>query len=249
MPNCSRIPAASPSNDTQHISLSEIELINLFSQKCSLLQSQPFHMYPNETLIYHGYIGCAPVYPTVAISFYTLAAYHQICCVCPSFGFQWQCKVLCFLHNHLQVALKHDNLNWCLLNLCPACFQTLKDEPALKFEWLPCTDFWIDPESVNRSSSDVRIQAVSVGQLHDHVLIIKTNPAPFSCADWWKNASPKTCKQMFSVFDKLRIFIAMAKYPLAIIEKLLTVYDKDNACAYDIGCAFMKTLGNSALRS
>ncbi|KAG1848567.1 hypothetical protein F4604DRAFT_1593879, partial [Suillus subluteus] len=38
-----------------------------------------------------------------------------------------------------------------------------------------------------------------------------------------------------------------AKYPLAIIDKLLTVYDKNGACAYDIGCAFTKTLGTSAL--
>jgi hypothetical protein len=55
-------------------------------------------MYPNETLIYHGYIGCAPVYPTIAISLRTLAAHHQTHRVCPSFGFQAQCKALCFLH-------------------------------------------------------------------------------------------------------------------------------------------------------
>ncbi|KIK35337.1 hypothetical protein CY34DRAFT_26631 [Suillus luteus UH-Slu-Lm8-n1] len=37
----------------------------------------------------------------------------------------------------------------------------------------------------------------------------------------------------------------LAKYPLAIINKLLTVYGKTGACTYDIGCAFMKTLGNN----
>lgn len=38
-----------------------------------------------------------------------------------------------------------------------------------------------------------------------------------------------------------------AKYPLAIIDKLLTVYGTNGECAYDIGCAFTKTLGNSTI--
>ncbi|KAG1763276.1 hypothetical protein EV702DRAFT_982934 [Suillus placidus] len=73
-------------------------------------------------------------------------------------------------------------------------------------------------------------------------------------------------KKMFSVFDKSGIFIAachhrfvvlacnmiwsrelLMKYLLAIIDKLLTVYGKNGGCAYDIGCAFSKTLTNSSL--
>ena len=38
-----------------------------------------------------------------------------------------------------------------------------------------------------------------------------------------------------------------AKYPLAIIDRLLTVYGSDGGLAYDIGCAFSKTLANSVL--
>ncbi|KAG2140769.1 hypothetical protein BD769DRAFT_1349960 [Suillus cothurnatus] len=137
MPNCNGIPAVSPSDDTE----------------C--------------TLIYHGYIGCAPVYPTVAISLRTLAAYHQTHHVCPSFGFQAQCKALCFLHSvsalpyltaqlssafdvyleilhcvdqRLHTALKCDTPNWRLLNSCPACFYKLEDEPNLEFGWLISID-------------------------------------------------------------------------------------------------------------
>ncbi|KAG1800235.1 uncharacterized protein HD556DRAFT_1207086, partial [Suillus plorans] len=72
-------------------------------------------------------------------------------------------------------------------------------------------------------------------------------------------------KKMFSVFDESGIFIAacrhrfvllacdmiqsreLAKYPLAIIKKLLAVYGKNGGCAYDIGCTFSKTLSNSSL--
>ncbi|KAG6370016.1 hypothetical protein JVT61DRAFT_12534 [Boletus reticuloceps] len=39
----------------------------------------------------------------------------------------------------------------------------------------------------------------------------------------------------------------LAKYPLAIIDRLLTVYGPDGGLAYDIGCAFATTLANSVL--
>ena len=56
------------------------------------------HLYPNEVLIYHGYIGCSPLHPTVAISLHTLSTYHQVHCICPRFSIQAQCKLLCYLH-------------------------------------------------------------------------------------------------------------------------------------------------------
>jgi hypothetical protein len=101
-------------DDSSSVSLTNIELIDLFSmfhkvpilcansfleRSHSSLQSQPSHRYPNETLIYHGYIGCAPLYPTAAISLHTLATYHQIHWSCPRFSIQAQVKSLCFLHD------------------------------------------------------------------------------------------------------------------------------------------------------
>jgi len=37
------------------------------------------------------------------------------------------------------------------------------------------------------------------------------------------------------------------KYPLAMLNKLLSVYGKDLAVAYDIACAFMKTVSHTSL--
>ncbi|KAG2059470.1 hypothetical protein BDR06DRAFT_874177, partial [Suillus hirtellus] len=73
-------------------------------------------------------------------------------------------------------------------------------------------------------------------------------------------------KKMFSVFDESGIFIAAchhcfallaflftilistrAKYPLAIVDKLLATYGKGSACAYNIECAFTKMLSNSSI--
>ncbi|KAG1743589.1 uncharacterized protein EDB91DRAFT_1051106, partial [Suillus paluster] len=128
---------------------------------------QPSHIYPNETLIYHGYLGCSPLYLTVAISLRTLAAYHQSHRTCPRFSIQAQCKTLCHLHNipyraylntqfsavydvyleilhrvktRLNDALGRNTPNWRLLNSCPCCVYKLEGEPPLPFEWLVTVD-------------------------------------------------------------------------------------------------------------
>ncbi|KAG1862692.1 hypothetical protein F4604DRAFT_1882297 [Suillus subluteus] len=308
MPHIDGMPPSPSDHDGQRVFLSEIEL------------------YPNETLIYHGYLGCTPLYPTVTISLWTLAAYCQTHRVCPTFSFQAQCKTLCFLHDlpyqpylttqlsaafdvylqilwridqHLCTALKCDTPNWRLLNTCPTCFYKLKDEPNLDFEWLTLmdgnnslkrwdstiygtnvrldshkvqSDFWIDLNTVDKFSGEVRAHVTNPDLGGDNTSIdnmaVETNSAPFSCADQWKNAGPEMQKKMCSVFDESGIFIAAcchrffighqlklklllisirAKYPLAIIDKLLAVYGKGGTCAYDIGCAFVKTLGNNSL--
>ncbi|KAJ8584680.1 hypothetical protein M405DRAFT_746585 [Rhizopogon salebrosus TDB-379] len=262
MPHFGGTASPLPSDDSQCVSLSNIELIDIFRRKRSSLQSQPFHKYPNETLIYHGYIGCAPLYPTVAISLRTLAAYRQTHRVCPTFSVQAQCRTLCSLHDipyrpyltaqlsaaydvyleilhrvdqRLHAALKQDTLYWRLLNSCPACFYKLEDEPKLEFDWLVSidgnnslkrwdstiygtsarpdsrkarSDFWIDPEAVDKFNGEVKARAVSTNSEDDPA--VETNPTPgsFSCADRWKNAGPETRKKMFSVFDESGIFIA-----------------------------------------
>jgi hypothetical protein len=43
----------------------------------------------------------------------------------------------------------------------------------------------------------------------------------------------------------LTVPVPSAKYPLAIVSKLLEDVGQNIGCAYDIGCTFSKTLGNS----
>ncbi|KAG2140551.1 hypothetical protein DEU56DRAFT_870908 [Suillus clintonianus] len=239
------------------------------------------------------------MYPTVAISLRTLAAYHQSHRTCPRFGIQAQCKTLAFLHDipyrlylnmqfsvaydiyleirhcvqqRLQAPLGRDTPNWCLLNSCPACFYKLRDEPKLEFDWLISidgnnslkrwdstiygntprvdsrwarSDYWVEPKAVDRFQNEIA----------SHV------------DDWQDEPVEVNPSQSFSFFDESRIFIAacrhrfvlvacdmlrsgeLAKYPLALIDKLLGVYGPNGGCAYDIGCAFSKTLSSSSLAS
>jgi hypothetical protein len=47
--------------------------------------------------------------------------------------------------------------------------------------------------------------------------LVETNPAPFSCANRWKNAGPETRKKMFLVFDELGIFIAACRHWFVLV--------------------------------
>jgi hypothetical protein len=59
----------------------------------------PGVLYPNETLLRYGYLGCSPVQPTLAFSIRTLAAYRQSHRTCPRFSIEAQCRMLCHMHD------------------------------------------------------------------------------------------------------------------------------------------------------
>ncbi|ESK91157.1 hypothetical protein Moror_9522 [Moniliophthora roreri MCA 2997] len=86
-----------------------------------------------------------------------------------------------------------------------------------------------------------------------------------TCVEWWKAAGPESCKQMFALFAISGIFVATCchghilvlcdmthssesrmKYPLAVINNLIDRFGEDLGVAYDIMCAFFKTLLHSA---
>ncbi|KAG2155230.1 uncharacterized protein EDB93DRAFT_1239162 [Suillus bovinus] len=236
------LPSGEPTLDGDCLSLKNIELVDIFSRKHASLQPHPSHKYPNETLIHHGYLGCSPLFPTVAISIRTLAVYWQVHRTCPRFSIQAQCKALCHLHNfsdaydiYLKILHRVDVLINQALN---------RDSPNL---------------AVDKFKDEVRGQTHSTADTENWQDIEKTEtvPSSFTCVDRWRNAGPEQRKRMFSVFDESGIFIAacrhwfillacdmvksgeLAKYPLAVVDQLLMVYGKNG------GCAFAKTLGNS----
>ncbi|KAG2105063.1 uncharacterized protein F5147DRAFT_746487 [Suillus discolor] len=219
-------------------------------------------------------MGCAPLFPTVAISICTLANYCQCHRTCPRFSIQAQCKALCHLHDmpyrpylnsqfsdtydiyleilnrvdrRLNGALHRNTPDWRLLNACPCCSYQLEDEPPLAFKWLASIDGnnslkrWVSStygltarEDSRKPHSDYWIDQMTVDAFKDEVR---------------RSAQ----KKMFSVFDESGIFIAacqhrfillacdmvrsgeLAKYPLALMNQLLSVFGVNGGCAYDIG--------------
>ncbi|KAK7060534.1 hypothetical protein VNI00_001300 [Paramarasmius palmivorus] len=88
-----------------------------------------------------------------------------------------------------------------------------------------------------------------------------------TCVDRWKNAGPESRKKMFAFFAISGVFLAVCrhghllamcdmrrsgelmKYPLAIVNRLMDDFGLDLCVAYDIMCAFFKTLTRSRLGS
>ncbi|KAG1784879.1 uncharacterized protein HD556DRAFT_1435328 [Suillus plorans] len=89
----------------------------------------------------------------------------------------------------------------------------------------------------------------------------KDNP----CAGRWKNMRDEKTKKMWGVFDESGIFMSIcrhgfslviadmvqsgeqAKYPLAVVSKLLDTFGSNLGGGYDIGCRFKTTLSRSSL--
>ncbi|KAG2100405.1 uncharacterized protein F5147DRAFT_747133 [Suillus discolor] len=107
----------------------------------------------------------------------------------------------------------------------------------------PRSDYWIDQMTVDAFKDEVRRSALT--KVAEQI--------NFNCTEQWRNAGPEQQKKMFSVFDESGIFIAacrhrfillacdmvcsgeLAKYPLALMNQLLSVFGVNGGCAYDIG--------------
>ncbi|KAH7904631.1 hypothetical protein BJ138DRAFT_1138490 [Hygrophoropsis aurantiaca] len=88
------------------------------------------------------------------------------------------------------------------------------------------------------------------------------NPCAGRC---WKNMKDDQTKKMWGVFDESGVFVAvcrhgfclliadmvksgeLAKYPLAVVSKLIESFGDGLGGGYDIGCRFKTTLNNSSL--
>ncbi|KDQ49650.1 hypothetical protein JAAARDRAFT_143120 [Jaapia argillacea MUCL 33604] len=276
-------------------------------------------VYPNVTLTCHGYIGSAPLHPSVAISVRTLSVYRQTHRVCPRLSIQAEVRKLCHLHNvpyrrylveqfsvaydvylevlhridkNVNTALGHDTPNWRLLHSCPACFYKLKDETPLKPAFLcqmdgnnslkrthatlrghqerqdvrcPREDYWLSPAEVDRFKDEVKSRDNNDADADDWEDQDSESDPVATCIERWRNAGPEERKRMFALFDECGIFLVacrhgmillicdmiqsgeLAKYPLAMVDKLLTVYGEDICIGYDIGCALDRTIEKSSL--
>ncbi|KAI5985962.1 hypothetical protein EDD15DRAFT_2175409 [Pisolithus albus] len=97
----------------------------------------------------------------------------------------------------------------------------------------------------------------------DEVSLFDSDNNP--CAGRWKNMDDAKTRKAWGVYDETGIFIAVchhgtfsvtyvaltsvsdAKYPLAVVSKLMTAFGDGLGGGYDIGCRFQTTLARSTL--
>ncbi|KAG1738866.1 uncharacterized protein EDB91DRAFT_1237653 [Suillus paluster] len=217
-----------------------------------------------------GVIPCSPISPSVAVTVDALE-FYQIAHLCDlHFSMQAFAKTLCDLHAveyhrylscqltiafdlYLQVhssvdalvaeVLNRNTPNWHLKHACPSCTYTLADEEQLTFKLLYAMDG-------NNSLKRILWRTLCVDDEDTQSSELPTM---------------QQTKQMWGVYDETGIFIAicrhgfslvmanmvqsreLAKYPLAVVSKLLNTFCSDLGGGYDIGCQFKTMLNNSSL--
>ncbi|KAJ3734941.1 hypothetical protein DFJ43DRAFT_1130337 [Lentinula guzmanii] len=117
-------------------------------------------------------------------------------------------------------------------------------------------DYYLSREEVNQWSKEA-IKEMLEGKAED------SEPNP--CTERWKNLSEELTAKMWGVYDETGVFLSLcrhsfvllivdmvasgelAKYPLAILNRLFEVIGEGIGMGYDIGCAFGTTVANSPL--
>ncbi|KAI6142816.1 hypothetical protein BKA82DRAFT_4331420 [Pisolithus tinctorius] len=118
------------------------------------------------------------------------------------------------------------------------------------------TTRYLSREFVDSFAQSAPIQSTSKG-----VETGDENP----CAGHWKNMDEQKTKQTWGVYDETGIFLAicrhgmslliadmvqsgeLAKYPIAVVSRLMKVFGADLGGGYDIGCQFSTTLAKSVI--
>ncbi|KAG6895202.1 hypothetical protein C0992_002602 [Termitomyces sp. T32_za158] len=132
------------------------------------------------------------------------------------------------------------------------------------------------PQSSNHHESPTSVPD-NVSDLHDSPTFVPDNDfgdptdggtenaGHNPCAENWKAAANESNKNMWAIFNETGIFAAacrhglilwivdmfrsseLAKYPLAIVAKLLEILPPEFLLGYDIGCVFQGTIDRSSL--
>ncbi|KAG2030173.1 hypothetical protein BDR03DRAFT_987260 [Suillus americanus] len=228
-----------------------------------------------SALVCQGIVPCSPISPTVGIMMEVLELYRVVHLRSPHLSIQSFVKSVCNLHGvefcrHLSCQfLIVFNVVWLL-------WYELADEEQLTFSTLYVMDGndslkrvlrrSLDPdgdESLRPSSelptgqqltSDRYLSCTFVDQFardsaHTITAVDEDIPAENSCARQWKNMDDTKTKKAWGIYNETDMvqISELAKYPLAVVSKLMGVFGKNLGGGYDIGCQFKTTLDKSSL--
>ncbi|KAF8491772.1 hypothetical protein JB92DRAFT_3085088 [Gautieria morchelliformis] len=185
-------------------------------------------------MVRHGYIGTAPLHPSLAFSCQVLELVRVLTARCPQLSLQSFVKSLCDLHrvpyhatfrNHLSTALdaylgilrqikaqinmvlQQDRSHWHLKNTCPSCMYVLEEEPKMEFSMLVAMD---GNESLKRVERAQR-EKTSDGRPIDGV------DQPNPCIERWGNLADDSTKKHLGIFHETGLFVAVCRHGCALV--------------------------------
>ncbi|KAG1760782.1 hypothetical protein EDD22DRAFT_980489 [Suillus occidentalis] len=131
---------------------------------------------------------------------------------------------------------------------------------------LPTSQLFISDRYLARDFVDQFSQDASRDSGQEKQLNVSQNaPEENSCEGRWKNMDDSKTQKAWGIYDETGIFVAvcrhgfcllitdmvqsgeLAKYPLAVVAKLLDAFGDNLGGGYDIGCQFNTTLNNSSI--
>ncbi|EPQ55524.1 hypothetical protein GLOTRDRAFT_75671 [Gloeophyllum trabeum ATCC 11539] len=126
----------------------------------------------------------------------------------------------------------------------------------------PRGPFWVGQEEVDGFKDDVKDDSADPDD--DWEEESDSDPVA-TCIERWRNAGPEQRKKMFKLFDEAGIFVVacrhgvvvlvcdivrsgeLAKYGLAMVNRLVDMFGSRICIGYDIGCAFEGTVSRSSI--
>ncbi|KAI5994859.1 hypothetical protein EDC04DRAFT_2872559 [Pisolithus marmoratus] len=200
-----------------------------------------------------GVIPSAPLHPHTAIMIEALELYCafvkttsdlQGVQYCPYLAHLFSIALdiyfqICLTVNDLVLKALHcDTTDWCLMNACPACTYTFKDEPDLKFKMLFAMDSngllkHISREAI--SSYEYTVNGLGEWLIGDDHYLTQSFINQFGvgcsdesltepmtdndnlCAGRWKNMKGDVTLRMWGIFDEASIVMAICRHGFSLV--------------------------------
>ncbi|KAL6307956.1 hypothetical protein BKA93DRAFT_815632 [Sparassis latifolia] len=204
-----------------------------------------------------GYLAIIPVTPSLAISFKTLELFRCLRLQKASFSMEAFAKVICdyyavpyrrryrsalsdafdiyltmqhMIEKRVQSALGRDTPNWWVLNACPACCYSVGERKIGDVRTFNDSDYYLSQEFVDRFADEV-----DEGNAYDFE---EDETSIFASA----------CHHglILWLVDMVQSG-ELAKYPLAMVVKVLELLGPCSMSGYDIGCTFISIIHESSL--
>ncbi|KAK0479370.1 hypothetical protein EDD18DRAFT_1312467 [Armillaria luteobubalina] len=207
-------------------------------------------------------IPCAPKRPGLVVTFRVMEIFHAAILRCPQLLVQVSgalCEQfsICYdifiailenVEQRVMRELDRSSPDWRLKNCCAACTFELEGEEQLEFSMFRAMD----------GNDSLKREAIG-----DVEVVDLEGASP--CEERWKNMSDDRMSKMWGVFEETGFFLSLchhgsvllgadmvksgeqAKYPLAVVVRLLEVFGEHLGIGYDIGCKFGGTINRSPL--
>ncbi|KAG1851168.1 hypothetical protein F4604DRAFT_1934181 [Suillus subluteus] len=208
----------------------------------------------NVALLRHGFLGCSPVEPSVAVDLATLELYHHLRRRHPQLSIQTITKTLCDLHHvtyhHCyrdQFSIAFDAYLNILRHIRSRVSEALGHDAVKAHEKCPCCTYMLKDEVQLVPSILDEVKHRQHTTHHETSDAGDNNEILSSCLKW-KNSAPEQQKKALDIYEVTGMFTSACRHGFIIkAYYILGNFGEDVGLGYDVGCTFREIVHNSPL--